>query len=81
MKKKYSVDEIARMRAAVETMTSTLPFEDRATATEVRLCTYMLNGTTPEELEEAVDQVAHRMAQILEEARGILSHPGPPAQQ
>lgn len=53
---KYTVDEIRRMREAVETLTGSDGAEDR-------LRTYMQNGTTVEELEAAARQIENaRMA-------------------
>jgi len=48
-RQKYSIDEIARMREAVTTLTG-------SDGAEERLRTYMLNGTEPAELEQAAAQ-------------------------
>jgi ATP-dependent Clp protease ATP-binding subunit ClpA len=64
-RRKYSVDEIDRMRRAVETLGGSVGAEER-------LRTYMLNRTTVEELESAardkLDPVMQRQREIAREA-------------
>ena len=73
---KYSIDEIDRMRAAIwelnhihghfVTPGSCEEFMSRQLAKiEDQLRTYMLNGTTPEELEEAAQSYTKKAIQNL----------------
>ena len=64
--RKYSIDEIDRMRRAVRTIEGHQPgFRLRGGKAdyicEERLRTYMLNGTAPEELETEADRRAKEL--------------------
>lgn len=54
--RKYSVAEIDRMRDAVHTLCTPVGVGHRPVEVEERLRTYMLNGTDPEELEDAASE-------------------------
>ena len=69
--RKYSVNEIDRMRAAIVAPARQRPvteFIDAATV-EDRLRTYMLNGTEPEELEEMSRNLTDRWRTETEQSR------------
>lgn len=80
MDRKYSVTEIDRMRAAVVRMTGwneydPCPSSERPTRAEEKLRTYMLNGCSPEEIEDRAktvieDAMAQRRAR--DEARAEM---------
>lgn len=80
--RKYSIDEIDRMRRAVKELSmgwtarfysgSRALFEPSFEEIEGKLRTYMLNGTAPEELDEVVGEDRARLEK--EQARFRNSH-------
>lgn len=58
---KYSITELDRMRKAVEYLLKPRPFSDPVISdVEERLRTYMLNGTSVEELEDWVAKIREK---------------------
>lgn len=80
--RKYSINEIDRMRSAIERgFYAPGDSTKRAAIVEDRIRTHMVNGTEPEELERAAGQFAADWQRSYEAQQKMLSQatPGGPS--
>ena len=78
---KYTVSEISRMRQAIHSLYQhgvSCRRSERDADVERHLVTYMMNGTKPEELEEAVMDKARQDYETWKRANDFMNPPRKP---